>query len=61
MQEDIMSYKNQTKERLKEKYPNITDEDLNFREGKEKEMMEMLGFKLGKTKEELIEIIALLK
>jgi hypothetical protein len=43
--------------KLKQKFPIISDNDLNFREGKEKEMIEMLGYKLGKTKEELVYII----
>jgi len=30
---------------------------LRFCEGKEKEMIELLGYKLGKTKEELNQII----
>jgi hypothetical protein len=46
---------------LKQTYPLLTDEDLSFREGKEKEMIEMLGNKLGKTKEELIYIISCLE
>jgi hypothetical protein len=53
-------YSNETKEKLKQKYPIITDEDLHFREGKEIEMMEMLGYKLGLTKEELRHIISML-
>jgi len=52
---------NGKKEKLKEKYQNITDNDLIFHEGKEQEMMEMLGYKLGKTKEELRSIIASLE
>ena len=48
-----VGYWNEKKEKLKEKFPMITDEDLRFREGKEKEMMELLGYKLGKTHEEL--------
>ena len=55
-----IGYWNEKKEKLKEKYPNITDEDLLFREGKEKEMMELLGYKLGKTHEELRNIFAAL-
>jgi hypothetical protein len=51
-------YWNEKKERLKEKYPTITDEDLHFRDGKEKEMMELLGYKLGITHEELRNIFA---
>jgi len=47
----------QEKEKLKEKFPVITDEDLRYNEGKEKEMIEMLGNKLGKSKLELLNII----
>jgi hypothetical protein len=45
------------KEKLKQKFENLTDKDLCFSEGKEKEMIEMLGQKLGKTKQELLNII----
>lgn len=45
------------KEKLKKKYSNLTDKDLSFREGEEKEMIEILGSKLGKTKQELLNII----
>ena len=48
---------NRKKEILKKKYIIITDEDVNFPEGKESEMIERLGKKLGKTREELQEII----
>jgi hypothetical protein len=58
MQTTSTRYWDQTKEKLKEKWPVITEEDLRFQEGKEREMMEMLGYKLGKTKEELLYIIA---
>lgn len=57
MEPEINQYRNVTKEKLKQKFPTITDEDLHFREGKEKEIMEMLGYKLGITMGELIEII----
>lgn len=50
-------YWNNKKEKLKQKFENLTDKDLSFNEGKEKEMIEMLGNKLGKTKEELLNII----
>ncbi len=53
MDTTIIGYWNQQKSKIKDKYPNITNEDLCFNEGKEKEMLEMLGYKLGKTKEEL--------
>jgi len=52
-----IGYWNEKKEKLKQKYAFITDEYFLFNEGKEKEMMEILGYKLGKTKEELRKII----
>jgi hypothetical protein len=61
MNTNEIGYWNEKKEKLKQKYPTISDEDLHFYEGKEKEMIEMLGFKLGKTKEELANIISDLK
>ena len=45
------------KEKLKHKFPLITDEDLQYYEGKEKVMIEMLAYKLRKTKLDLIKII----
>ncbi len=57
MNSNVIGYWDKKKEKLKEKFPFITDEDLGFREGKEKEMIEMLGNKLGKSKLELISII----
>jgi hypothetical protein len=50
-------YWNIKKEKLKKKYENLSDKDLSFREGKEEEMIEMLGSKLGKTKQELLSLI----
>ena len=58
---DIVGYWDRKRVKLKQIYPLITDEDLSFNEGKEKEMLEMLGNKLGKTKEELIYIISRLE
>jgi len=55
--EVVTGYWNQKKVKLKKKYPSITDEDLNYSEGKEKIMLEILGYKLGKTEEELLSII----
>ena len=57
METIILSYWNEKKEKIKLRFPGITDDDLNFREGKEKEMMEMLEYKLGVTKLELAKII----
>jgi uncharacterized protein YjbJ (UPF0337 family) len=58
MNNSDIGFWNGKKEKLKQKYQNITDDDLHFHEGKEQEMMEMLSYKLGKTKEELRYIIA---
>jgi hypothetical protein len=60
MNTNLIGYWNGKKEKLKQKYPIIADEDLLFREGKEKEMLEMLSNKIGKTKLELLKIIVLL-
>ena len=45
------------KEKLLKKYKNLTSRDLQFNEGQEKEMMEILGNKLGKSRLELLSII----
>jgi uncharacterized protein YjbJ (UPF0337 family) len=57
MSTNVLGYWDKKKEKLKEKFPVITDEDLRYNEGKEKEMIEMLGNKLGKSKLELLNII----
>lgn len=52
-----MGYWNDKKEKIKQKYPIITDDDLIFYEGKEKEMVERLGFRLGISIEEMRAVI----
>jgi uncharacterized protein YjbJ (UPF0337 family) len=44
--------------KLKQKYATLTDDDLLFTEGKEDELIGKLQEKLGKTKEEVHEIIS---
>ena len=44
---------NEMKGKLKQKYGQLTDDDLLFSEGKEDEMLGRLQKKLGKTKEDL--------
>lgn len=61
MKETIVGFWNERKEKLKQEYPAISDDDLCFSEGKEKEMVELLGYKLGKSEEELRVIINSLK
>ncbi|MBB4803092.1 uncharacterized protein YjbJ (UPF0337 family) [Flavobacterium nitrogenifigens] len=49
---------NELKGKLKQKYAEITDDDLLYDEGKEDEMYGKLQQKLGKTKDEVRKIIA---
>ncbi|MHA3772508.1 CsbD family protein [Verrucomicrobiota bacterium sgz303538] len=44
---------NEVKGKLKQKYAELTDDDLTFVEGKEDEMLGRLQQRLGKTKEDL--------
>ena len=48
---------NQVKGKLKQKYSELTDDDLAYAEGKEDELLGTLQEKLGKTKEDLIDEI----
>lgn len=57
METELKSYQNETKMKLKNRFPTLTDEDLNFREGREKEMMQMLANKLEISHIDLIGII----
>ena len=52
-----LGYWNVKKEKIKQKYPIINDEDLIFYEGKEKEMIERLGIRLGISIEEMRDVI----
>jgi hypothetical protein len=58
MNSTAIGFWNNKKEKLRQKFPILTDEDVSFNEGKEKEMIEMIGNKMGKTKLELLYIIA---
>jgi len=44
---------NEAKGKLKQKYANLTDDDLTYVEGKEDELLGRLQKKTGRTKEEL--------
>jgi uncharacterized protein YjbJ (UPF0337 family) len=44
---------NEVKGKLKQKYGQLTDDDLTFAEGKDEELLGRLQQKLGKTKEDL--------
>lgn len=49
---------NDQKNKLKRQFPVLTDEDLQFEADEEEEMFEKIQIKIGKTKEELLRIIA---
>lgn len=48
---------NEIKGKLKQKYGQLTDNDLTFAKGKEEEMYGRLQKKLGKTKDEILKDI----
>lgn len=48
---------NEQKAKLKKKFAVLTDNDLQYENGKKDEMLTKLQVKLGKTKEELHKII----
>ena len=49
---------NQAAGKLKQKYANLTDNDLIFQEGKEEELLGRLQAKVGKTKGQIRKIIS---
>lgn len=52
-----VGYWEDKKGKLLKKFNNLTDKDLIFNEGSEKEMIEKIGTKLGKSMKELLSII----
>jgi uncharacterized protein YjbJ (UPF0337 family) len=48
---------NEIKGKLKQQYANLTDDDLVFAEGKEDELLGRLQKKLGKSKDEVRQMI----
>lgn len=48
---------NQIKGNLKQKYGELTDDDLQYAEGKEDQLIGRLQKKLGKSKDEVMRII----
>ena len=49
---------NEVKGKLKQKYAQLTDDDLTFIEGKDDELLGRLQTKLGKAKDEIRKFIA---
>ncbi len=60
MYTNVQGFRKGKKEIIRRKYPTISDKDLNFKEDKKKEIVELLEYELGRTKEELRNIIAAL-
>ena len=48
---------NEMKGKLKQKWGNLTDDDLTFREGQEDEMVGRIQKRTGKTREEIVRYI----
>jgi len=48
---------NEIKGKLKQKYANLTDDNLRYSEGQDDEFIGRLQQKLGKTKEDILKII----
>lgn len=49
---------NEVSGKLKQKFANLNDDDLLFKEGKEEELLGRLQQKLGKTKEQIRKLIS---
>ncbi|MDX5326014.1 MAG: CsbD family protein [Bacteroidota bacterium] len=48
---------NEVKGRLKQSYSVLTEDDLRFEEGREDELLGRIQQKLGKTRDEVVELI----
>jgi hypothetical protein len=51
---------NELQSKLKQKYPELTDADLQLQQTSKKDMLQMIGYKLRKTKKEMVRIIKFL-
>ena len=49
---------NEVKGKLKQKFGNLTDDDLAYSEGEDEELLGRLQKKLGKTRDEIRKLIA---
>ncbi len=54
---ELKSHWNETKGKLKQKFSQLTDNDVKLEEGKQEEMLARLQTVLGKTKAEMHQII----
>jgi hypothetical protein len=60
MKKKPLCYWNGKKVKLMQKYPFLIDADMTFNLGKEKEMIELLGYKLGMSQQALLQVIVLI-
>jgi hypothetical protein len=51
---------NELQIKLKQKYPELKDADLQLNQISKNDMMQMIGYKLRKTKDEMLRIVNLL-
>ena len=51
---------NELQSKLKQKFPELTEADLQIQQTSKKDMLQMIGYKLRKTKKEMLQIIQLL-
>jgi uncharacterized protein YjbJ (UPF0337 family) len=54
---EIKGRYNEIKGKLKQKYANLTDDDLRYSEGQDDEFLGRLQKKLGQTKEDILRAI----
>ena len=57
---EIKGHWDELKGKLKQKYAELTDDDLTYEEGKDDEMWGRLEQKLGKAKKEILSLFPLL-
>lgn len=57
MKPDKGGYWKTRKEKLLKKYTILSKKDLDFKEGEEKDMLDVLSLKLGKSDQELLKMI----
>jgi hypothetical protein len=60
MRSDRGAYWKSRKEKLLKMFKGLSQKDLNFEVGREDEMLDILSYKLGKSKQELLSMIVML-
>jgi hypothetical protein len=60
MRADSGEYWKSRKEKLLKMFKSLSQKDLEFKLGEENEMLEVLSYKLGKSKQELLSMIVML-